>query len=86
MWLIKHNAMKPYGGVQIQLPNSRSSRFIPIKSVPDTHWKEVWMGPKSGLGRWKSLNICLSWDVTISSPVDRYRRLGERPATVFRVD
>jgi hypothetical protein len=60
--LIKHYAMKAYGGVEVYIhvfltsalvggewSASRPCRFTPGERDPGTHWIGGWVGPKAGL-------------------------------------
>lgn len=38
-------------------PHSRTSRFIPDERAPDTHWKEVRVGPKTSLGKMTKMKV-----------------------------
>jgi hypothetical protein len=73
LWLIKHYAMKMYGGVNVQfyafLPSvldlsewsiSHHGRFNPRKKAPGSHWMGGRVNPKAGLGATQNRNISRS--------------------------
>jgi hypothetical protein len=57
LYLTKYNAMKTYGGVEVQLrafltsvlDGSEWSASAPGKGARSTHWIEGWVGPGAGL-------------------------------------